>query len=70
MGNRMSTKFTQSRIALTRILSVPPTDGFPLDQLDDFLANGPQLGADRKSMVEDVRKVRAKLRNRAIPRPE
>ena len=67
MRNRMSAKFTQSRIAITRTASVPPTDGLPLDQLDDFLANGPQLGADRKSMAEDVRKVRVKLQSRVVP---
>lgn len=67
MRNRMSAKPIQSRIAITRTSSDPLKDGFPLDKLDDFLANGPQLGADRKSMAEDVRKVRAKLRNRATP---
>jgi hypothetical protein len=61
MQNRMSTKFIQLRIS-----SVPVADGFSLDQLDDFLADGPQLGADRKSMAEDVRKLRAKLRGRAV----
>jgi hypothetical protein len=70
MRNRMSAKFTQSRIAITRISSVPVADGFPLDKLDDFLANGPQLGADRKSMAKDVREVRVKLRGRVIPWPE
>jgi hypothetical protein len=67
MRNRMGAKFIQSRIAIARTSSTPSADGFPLDQLDDFLANGPQLGANRKSMGEDVRKARVKLRSRVIP---
>jgi hypothetical protein len=67
MRNRMSAKSIQSRIAITCTSSDPLKDEFPLDKLDDFLANGPQLGADRKSMVQDVRKVRAKLRGRDLP---
>lgn len=50
---------------IARVSPVALTDGFPIDQLDDFLAKGPQLGADRKSMAKDVKAVRTKLRNRA-----
>lgn len=70
MRNRISTKFIQSSIAIARTSFVSPIDGFPLDQLDDFLANGPQLGAERNSMAEDVRKVRVKLRSRVISSSE
>jgi hypothetical protein len=52
---------------IARVSPVALTDGFPIDQLDDFLAKGPQLGADRKSMAKDVQTVRTKLRNRASP---
>jgi hypothetical protein len=55
---------------IARVSPVTLTDGFPIDQLDDFLAKGPQLGADRKSMVKDVQTVRTKLRNRASSWPE
>jgi hypothetical protein len=67
MRNRMSAKFIQTRIVIEGTSSVPSADGFPVDKLDDFLANGPQLGADRKFMAKDVREVRVKLRGRAIP---
>lgn len=50
---------------IARVSPVAVADGFPIDQLDDFLAKGPQIGADRKNMVKDVQTVRAKLRNRA-----
>lgn len=66
----MSTKLIRRRPIIERASPVMLVDGFPLDQLDDFLANGPQLGADRKSMAEDVRKVRAKLGGRVIPSSE
>jgi hypothetical protein len=52
---------------IARVSPVALTDGFPIDQLDDFLAKGPQLGADRKLMAKDVQTVRTKLRNRASP---
>lgn len=52
---------------VARVSPVALTDGFPIDQLDDFLAKGPQLGTDRISMAKDVKAVRTKLRNRASP---
>lgn len=52
---------------IARVSPVAASDGFPIDQLDDFLAKGPQLGADRKSMANDVQMVRAKLRSRTAP---
>jgi hypothetical protein len=67
MRNRKSARLIQSRIAIAGTSPVPAVGGFPLDKLDDFLANGPQLGADRKSMAKDVREVRAKLWSRATP---
>ena len=49
---------------IARVSPVAASDGFPIDELDDFLAKGPQLDADRKSMAKDVRTSRAKLRSR------
>ena len=49
---------------IARVSPVGAADGFPIDQLDNFLANGPQLAAERNSMAKDVQTVRAKLRNR------
>ena len=54
---------------IARVSPVAASDGFPIDQLDDFLAKGPQLGADRESMAKDVQNVHAKLRRRAAPWP-
>ena len=54
---------------IARVSPVAASDGFPIDQLDIFLAKGPQLGADRKSMAKDVQTARAKLRSRATPWP-
>lgn len=36
---------------IARVSPVTLTDGFPIDQLDDFLAKGPQLDAGRKSQI-------------------
>lgn len=52
---------------IARVSPVAAADGFPIDQLDDFLAKGPQLGSERESMAKDVQAVRAKLRKRATP---
>ena len=46
---------------IARVSPVAAADGFPIDQLDDFLAKGPQLGTERKSMAKDMQTVRAKL---------
>lgn len=48
----------------------PPgaADGFPLDQLDDFLAKGPQLGApERQAMAKDLRALRSQRVAREDP---
>ncbi len=45
-----------------RVVPVAAVEGFPLDRLDAMLAQGPQLAAaDRTSMADDTRKVRAQL---------
>ena len=43
-------------------------DGYPLAQLDELMAKGPQLTAgDRKLMARDVQAVRAHLKPRPNP---
>ncbi len=50
------------------VADVPDADGFPLSQLGDFLARGPQLAADdRQRMAQDVQAVRSGLRDKADP---
>lgn len=45
---------------VARVTPPGAADGFPLDQLDDFLARGPQLSApERQSMAKDLRALRA-----------
>ena len=45
---------------VARVTPPGAADGFPLDQLDDYLARGPQLSApERQSMAEDVRALRS-----------
>ena len=49
---------------VARLSPVSAVDGFPIGQLDAFLAKGPQLdAADQKSMAKDVRAVRTRLPN-------
>jgi hypothetical protein len=53
---------------VARVSPIAAADGFPLAQLDNWLAKGPQLGsANRQSMAKDVRSVRAQLGKRANP---
>lgn len=53
---------------IARVSPASAADGFPIEQLDAMLAKGPQLSAaDRKSMANDVRAVRARLVKRADP---
>jgi antitoxin (DNA-binding transcriptional repressor) of toxin-antitoxin stability system len=53
---------------VARVVPVSATRGFPISQLDDWLANGPQLNVtERKSMAKDVNTVRAGLGKRADP---
>ena len=53
---------------VARVSPVDFSDGFPLAQLDDFLARGPALTPkERLSMANDLRAVRAKLTVRADP---
>ena len=50
------------------VADVPDTDGFPILQLGDFLARGPQLATDdRQRMAQDVKAVRSGLRAKADP---
>ena len=50
------------------MLPVMATSGFPIDQLDEALAKGPQLKtSERLAVAEDVRAVRAYLKAKADP---
>lgn len=52
----------------TRVLPAAPSDGFALDQLDDFLAGGPQPSdSERQAMASDVSSVRAQLTSPGDP---
>lgn len=47
---------------VARVAPVAAVDGFPIDRIDAFLAQGPQLAAaDRAGMADDARRVRAQL---------
>ena len=53
---------------VARVLPAVASGGFPIDQLDEALARGPQLNPpERLAMVRDVRSVRAGLKSRADP---
>lgn len=53
---------------VARVLPAMASTGFPIDQLDDVLAKGPQLKAsERLAMSEDVRGVRTSLTNKSDP---
>ena len=53
---------------VARVLPAMASNGFPIDQLDDVLANGPQLKAsERLAMAEDVRSMRSRLKNKSDP---
>ena len=53
---------------VARVLPAAPSDGFALDQLDDFLAGGPQLNdSERQTMASDMSSVRARLTTRGDP---
>ena len=51
---------------VARLAPVSPVDGFPISQLDAFLAKAPRLpAAEAAAMSKDVRAVRTRLRVRA-----
>ena len=53
---------------VARVLPAVASIGFPIDQLDDVLAKGPQLKAsERLAMTEDVRSVRTSLKVKSDP---
>ena len=53
---------------VARVLPAVASSGFPIDQLDDVLAKGPQLKAsERLAMTEDVRSVRNSLKTKSDP---
>lgn len=53
---------------VARVLPAVASSGFPIDQLDDLLASGPQLkGSERLAMAADVRAVRSGLKSKSDP---
>ena len=53
---------------VARVSPVSAIDGYPIAQLDALLARSPQLDeADRKTMVKDLRAMRAQARSRTDP---
>jgi hypothetical protein len=53
---------------VARVLPVGAPDGFPLTQLDELLAKGPQLSAtERRALVSDLSAVRSGLEGRGDP---
>lgn len=47
---------------VARVLPAGAPNGFPIDRLDNLLAQGPQLStAERRAMAEDLGAVRANL---------
>lgn len=53
---------------VARVLPAMASRGFPIDQLDEALAKGPQLKtSERLAMAEAVRAVRASLKAKADP---
>ena len=53
---------------VARVLPAVASTGFPIDQLDDVLARGPQLKtSERQAMTEDIRNVRTSLKVKSDP---
>lgn len=53
---------------VARVLPAMASNGFPIDQLDEALAKGPQLKTSEwLAMADDVRAVRASLKAKADP---
>ncbi len=53
---------------VARVLPAVASSGFPIDRLDEFLTNGPQLSkSERQSMASDVATQRSKLVARDDP---
>lgn len=53
---------------IARVVPPAPVQGFPIAQLDAFLAGGPKLDkAEAEAMTKDVRALRSQLRSRRDP---
>jgi hypothetical protein len=60
---RIEKKIKRGKRVITHVSPDRPEQGFELDQLDGLLARGRQLSAlEAKTMVSDVRAVRAQLK--------
>ena len=58
----------RGRRVIARVLPAAAANGFPLDRLDAFLADGPLLSAtERLAMATDVASQRSKLIARSDP---
>ncbi|MDB5778071.1 MAG: hypothetical protein JWP79_1792 [Polaromonas sp.] len=57
-----SLNIQRGRRVVARVLPAVASDGFALDRLDDFLAQGSQLSSDeRQAMADDLAVVRSQL---------
>jgi len=53
---------------VARVLPATTTEGFPIAQLDDLLARGPQISpSERLALADDVSAIRASLVTRGDP---
>ena len=64
----LSLDIQRGKRIVARVLPAVASSGFPIDQLDDVLAKGPQLKvSERLAMTEDVRSVRTSLKTKSDP---
>ena len=63
-----SLEIQRGKRVIARVLPAVASSGFPIDQLDDVLAKGPQLTAsERLALAEDIRSVRTGLKSKSDP---
>ena len=62
-----SLEIQRGKRVIARVLPAAASGGFPVDRLDELLAQGPQLStAERAAMADDLRDQRARLVNQAL----
>ena len=63
-----SLEIQRGKRVIARVLPAVASSGFPIDQLDDALAKGPQLKtAERLALAEDIRSVRTNVKTTRDP---
>ena len=63
-----SLEIQRGKRVIARVLPAVASSGFPIDQLDDVLAKGPQLtSSERLALAEDIRSVRTTLKTKSDP---